>query len=202
MTRIPLRSGAAMQTSGCSIWPERDGRGCLTGRPYRRARASRAGGVGDSVELLPPCGLEIGFTSRDGQMRDAGTLSTEAVLVLNGARMCGIQGADPAPKWCAPQAAVLPAIASTPGCSPSPYPADRDRIGSIRLVQFRYGVQIRSRPAGPGRRSSRLRPEIGGCSGSRRRAGTEAHRCRSRTIPRFRRGRRANPIPKWRREIP
>ena len=41
MTRIPLRSGAAMQTSGCSIWPERDGRGCLTGRPCRRARASR-----------------------------------------------------------------------------------------------------------------------------------------------------------------
>ena len=119
-----------------------------------------AGGVGDSVELLPPCGLEIGFTSRDGQMRDAGTLSTEAVLVLNGARMCGIQGRRPCSE-----------VVRSAGCRPAryrlnarlfsvPYPADRDRIGSIRLVQFRYGVQIRSRPAGPGRRSSRLRPEI------------------------------------------
>ena len=33
---------------------------------------SRTGDVGDSVELLPSGGLEIGLPSRDGRMRDAG----------------------------------------------------------------------------------------------------------------------------------
>ena len=43
----------------------------------------RTGDVGTVVELLSPDALEVEFLSRDGRTRHIGTLSTNAVLVLN-----------------------------------------------------------------------------------------------------------------------